>query len=121
MRDQSIHQHLLWAGFKVHMAKTAREAREGAESFQPHVVLLGLDLPDGDGLLVARWIRETLAAPHICVIVMTARCDWQAKRDALEAGVDDFAELPAGLSSLGRTLARNIMRTGNARPAPRAE
>lgn len=75
--------------------------RQGAAALQAHrdadLVLLGLELPDLDGLEVCRAIRAVSRVP---VIIVTAR---QSELDCvlgLQAGADDYVTRPYGLREL---------------------
>jgi two-component system KDP operon response regulator KdpE len=78
-------------------AGTAREGLAQAASRAPELVLLDLGLPDGDGITVARQIREWSAVP---IIVLSARGREQDKVAALDAGADDYLTKPFGVGEL---------------------
>ncbi len=69
-----------------------REARSGVEALQvvesccPDLVLMGVRLPDLDGLDATRLIKQR--ASHVKVIVLSSYADYEA--DALAAGADAF-------------------------------
>ncbi|HXJ31466.1 MAG TPA: response regulator [Gemmatimonadales bacterium] len=78
-------------------AATAREGLAQATSRTPDVILLDLGLPDGDGLDLARRIREWATTP---IIVISARGKEQDKVAALDAGADDYLTKPFGTEEL---------------------
>jgi two-component system, OmpR family, KDP operon response regulator KdpE len=84
-------------GLRVIEATTAREAVSLASSHNPDVVILDLGLPDGDGLDVARRIREWGQVP---IIVVSARGQELDKVAALDAGADDYLTKPFGTLEL---------------------
>jgi DNA-binding response OmpR family regulator len=61
------------------------------------VVLLDLELPDGDGVSVCRTIRERSSA---AIIVVTAYGEETDRVNALDAGADDYLVKPFGLAEL---------------------
>jgi DNA-binding response OmpR family regulator len=61
------------------------------------VVLLDLELPDGDGVGVCRKLRERSAA---AIIVVTAYGEESDRVSALDAGADDYLVKPFGLAEL---------------------
>jgi two-component system KDP operon response regulator KdpE len=61
------------------------------------VILLDLGLPDGDGLDLARQIREWSGVP---IIVISARGREDDKVAALDLGADDYLTKPFGVSEL---------------------
>jgi len=78
-------------------AITAREGLAQASGRNPDVILLDLGLPDGDGIDVARQIRQWSRVP---IIVLSARGREQDKIEALDAGADDYLTKPFGVGEL---------------------
>jgi two-component system KDP operon response regulator KdpE len=78
-------------------ATTAREGLAQASGRNPDVILLDLGLPDGDGIDVARQIRQWSRVP---IIVLSARGREQDKIEALDAGADDYLTKPFGVGEL---------------------
>jgi len=84
-------------GYRVVEALTAKDAIVQASSHMPDCVLLDLGLPDGDGIEVARRIREWSPMP---IIVVSARGQESDKVAALDAGADDYLTKPFGTGEL---------------------
>ena len=84
-------------GFQVLEASTATEGLALATSHNPDVILLDLGLPDGDGLVVTRTLREWSRTP---IIVISARGLETDKVAALDAGADDYLTKPFGVNEL---------------------
>jgi two-component system KDP operon response regulator KdpE len=87
-------------GYRIVEAATAREGLAHATAHNPDVMLLDLGLPDGDGIVITRRIREWSRMP---VIVLSARGREEDKVSALDAGADDYLTKPF---SVGELLAR---------------
>jgi two-component system KDP operon response regulator KdpE len=100
-------------GFRLVEAGTVREAEQLATSHNPDVFLLDLGLPDGDGVDLARRLREWTHAP---VIVLSARGREEDKVNALDAGADDYLTKPFGVNELLARL-RVALRHAQATPA----
>lgn len=83
--------------FDVITATTGKGGREMAESHCPDMVLLGLTLPDVDGLKVLREIREWSDMP---VIALSEDSDEIATVEALDSGADDFIPKTVGIREL---------------------
>jgi len=83
--------------FRLIEAPTAREGLAQATGRNPDVILLDLGLPDGDGIDLARRIREWSKTP---IIVISARGKEQDKIAALDAGADDYLTKPFGTGEL---------------------
>jgi two-component system KDP operon response regulator KdpE len=83
--------------YRLVEATTAREGLAQATGRNPDVILLDLGLPDGDGIDLARRIREWASTP---IIVISARGKEQDKVAALDAGADDYLTKPFGTDEL---------------------
>jgi len=84
-------------GYRVLEAERAREAVMLATSHNPELLLLDLGLPDGDGIDLARQVREWSRVP---IIVISARGREDDKVAALDAGADDYLTKPFGVNEL---------------------
>ena len=84
-------------GFRVVDAETLSRGLIEAATRKPELVILDLGLPDGDGTLFIREVRQWSSMP---VIVLSARSDEQDKIVALDAGADDFLTKPFGVGEL---------------------
>ncbi len=71
---------------------TAGEAGRAMEEFDPQVLVVDLNLPDGDGLEVFRAARE--ANPERDGIVLTGQASLDSAVEALRAGVSDYLVKP---------------------------
>ena len=104
-------------GYRVLEAGTASEAVIAASSHNPDIVVLDLGLPDGDGVDVARRLREWSTVP---IIVVSARGQEADKVAALDAGADDYVTKPFGMAELLARL-RVARRRASPTPGPSAE
>lgn len=77
--------------FQVMEAMSAREAREKLVAHQPDIVLMGLILPDANGLTLMREIHEKTNAK---VIIVTQKDSLTDKIVGLELGADDYITKP---------------------------
>jgi two-component system, OmpR family, response regulator RegX3 len=78
-------------GFEPTVATTAAKALEIAERIQPDLVLLDLNLPDGDGRDVCRELRRRSDMP---IVMVTARGTETDRIVGLELGADDYVVKP---------------------------
>ncbi len=88
-------------------AASGREATEQAESLQPDVVLMDLQMPGGSGIEATREIVRT--SPHIRVLVVTLFEDEESVFTALRAGARGYVlkdaeeeDLVAAVRAVGR-------------------
>ena len=84
-------------GFKVIEAENGEEGMALAASHKPDLILLDLGLPDKDGLVVLRRLREWTQVP---VIILTARGKEKEKVDGLDSGADDYLAKPFDVEEL---------------------
>jgi len=84
-------------GWTMLEARTGRIGLELAASKKPDVILLDLGLPDQDGLLVLKALRQWTSAP---VIIISARGQEHDKVRGLNVGADDYLTKPFGIPEL---------------------
>ncbi len=98
-----------------------RTAREQLLCGAPDLILLDLNLPDGNGLALLRELRENAANPP--VILLTANDTDEDVVNGLEQGADDYITKPFSLAVLrarvntqlrkaGMAEAENVVKTG---------
>ena len=91
--------------YEIRTASAAAEALEVLSSFHPDLLLLDLQLPDMDGLELARRLKadpRTRALPIIAVTAYAMKGDEQKVRDA---GIDGYLSKPIDKSVFRRTVA----------------
>ncbi len=79
-------------GFTVKWAKTAAEARSALENGSFRLALLDVNLPDGSGFDVARFLRDR--HPKTAVIFLTAAGTPEDRIHGLELGAEDYVVKP---------------------------
>jgi len=95
----------LWDVEQVFEAATVAEARRLLPNAKPHLVVVDMRLPDGDGLEVVAAAK--LLTPRPAVVVLTNYGYDQLRASCLEAGADlfldkrtEFDQLPAIVADL---------------------
>lgn len=101
---------LLREGFEVDLVDTGAGALAADEC---DLVLLDLGLPDLDGRVVCRQLRERSNVP---IIVVTARGDEIDRVILLELGADDYVVKPFGFRELVARIRAVLRRTGPNQP-----
>lgn len=71
------------------------------------LVLLDMNLPDGNGLTLARELAEA-GGPRPTVVAVTASVLPQERAAALDAGCDDFLDKPYAAADLVATVSRHL-------------
>lgn len=97
----------------VGTATTIAAALEQTAVHRPDVVVIDYRLPDGDGVIATRKIRELV--PNARVVMLTGMDDPATRAEALEAGCSAFVAKGARIDELAHAV-----RTA-AVPRPRAE
>ncbi len=103
-------------GYRVVEAATGAEGLQQASAHTPDLVLLDLGLPDMDGLIVAKRLREWSTAP---ILVLSARGQEDSKVAALDGGADDYLTKPFGAEELMARIRVALRHAARAREAPR--
>lgn len=78
------------SGFSITYASTIAEAKEiiGHKSFQFYVV--SWQLSDGEGTELARYIRESGAAPYEPIVLLTSSASAELEEEVIRAGVTEL-------------------------------
>lgn len=92
-----VHTALTSEGYRVLEAESGDQALSLAAQHPPDLVILDLGLPDQDGHVVLRKLREWSQAP---IIILSARDQEKQKIMALDNGADDYLAKPFGTGEL---------------------
>ena len=104
-----IRQYLESRGYPVSVAHDGDEALALFETVRPAMVLLDVMMPGRDGWEVCRLMKQhPMLGQAVRVIMVTALDTWDAKREALQYGADDYVEKPFDLPTLAKTVHRNL-------------
>ncbi len=100
-------------GYQVITAETCHEGLLLFSSHHPDLVILDLGLPDEDGTVFMKAVRETDTTP---IMVLSARSEESDKVQALDLGANDYVTKPFGSAELMARI-RSILRS-NRHSAP---
>lgn len=98
---------VLPAGSEVRVARTLAEARQRCSELRPAVVLLDVELPDGDG--VERLPELKAQAPDARFIVVSRHDSAAVVRAAYEGGASGFLEKGLSATEFAENLRRAIV------------
>ncbi|GAB4481949.1 MAG: sigma-54 dependent transcriptional regulator [Anaerolineales bacterium] len=91
-------------GYEVKVAQTLQKAREYLNQGIGDIILLDLNLPDGNGLDL---LYETVSLPiRPSVVVVTGNGDIETAVDVMKLGATDFLQKPVVYSQLEKSLQR---------------
>ena len=93
------------AGYEVTSARTVAEAIATGKGTTIDLLLLDLNLPDGNGLDVLDALRGTDGLPR-ATLAMTGHNDAESRRRCLEAGCTDVLLKPVPIRELLRQIER---------------
>jgi two-component system, OmpR family, response regulator len=105
-----ISMALRFQGFEVGTAGNGREALAAVRSFQPHLMLLDIMLPDMEGFQVAQRLGAERAG--LPIVFLTARDTTEDKVRGLTMGGDDYVTKPFSLEELVARIRAILRRAG---------
>jgi excisionase family DNA binding protein len=86
--------------FEVRTAQTGYDAGVLTQQFQPDVVLLDYLLPDINGNVVCRTIRQNEQLASIKILIISGMASQADVDRLLEAGADDFIKKPFNIENV---------------------
>lgn len=105
------------ADFQVRLAQDGVKAMEILEKQIPDLIILDIMLPEMDGFVITRWLRERSQVP---IIMLTARRDEIDRITGLELGADDYVVKPFSPQELVSRV-RAVLRRAGQQNTPAAE
>ncbi len=111
---REVAAYLKLADHKVVEFSTLKTLREAMSTQQPALLLLEVELPDGDGFSYIKELRRKSQTPALFVSTKTSESD---RITGFEVGADDYIVKPFSCRELVLRVAAVLKRTGL--PAPR--
>ena len=105
-----VQEGLNKSGFKTDPVHTAEDCMAVLKSQTYDLVILDLGLPDRDGLLLLKDIREL--NKHIPVLILTARDALEDRLKGLDGGADDYLLKPFAIEELAARIRALLRRPG---------
>ena len=106
LREALAEQLALEADFKVETAATVATGLAAARSLVPDLIILDVDLPDGDGRDACRQMRsEGVSAP---VIMLTGASEDTDAIRGLDSGADDYVTKPFRFAVLAARIRAHL-------------
>lgn len=102
-------------GYATDVAATVADAGYKATVTEYDVIVLDLNLPDGDGVDLCKQLRED--GSHAAVLMLTARDRVQDRVRGLDSGADDYLVKPFALEELAARV-RALLRRAEVRLRP---
>lgn len=104
--NKALCLRLTHAGYEVAGVHTVAAALDRAPALQPHLAILDINLPDGDGLELAD--RLTAIVPDLLLLFATANRDPALRRQVTRAGAFALLLKPFDAAELLETVGRAL-------------
>ena len=95
-------------GFLTKTAQNAHEAIQVFRSWQPHLVLMDLEIPEIDGLEAVRKISATPEGKKTMIIILSASVLVETRQKFIDAGVNSFMLKPFSEYSLFKSIGNQL-------------
>lgn len=89
-----LRYNLQEAGFKTDYVRNGADALQRAIEKTPDLILLDLMLPEVDGMIVCRLLKNDPRTKNIPIVMVTAKTDEKDRVAGLELGADDYIIKP---------------------------
>lgn len=89
-----LRYNLQEADYEVDVVRNGADALQRAVDNPPDLILLDLMLPEVDGLIVCRLLKNDPRTKNIPIVMLTAKTDEQDRVTGLELGADDYITKP---------------------------
>ena len=104
--SKSLMMSLPFHNFSVTVRETYQTGLQTAREAPFDLILLDVNLPDGDGFSLCRSIRSYDA--NIPLLMLTARIDETSAVKGIECGADDYIRKPYGINELTARMRRLV-------------
>ncbi len=108
---RSTRTYLEQNGYDVSVFSSIQEAKKALAARCTSLVLVDWNMPDGQGSVLCRWIRENRG--ELPVIFLTVRSDAKDIVDGFSCGADDYVVKPFELEVLLSRIRALLRRTGD--------
>ena len=93
--------------YRVYSAYTYKDGQNLTNSYTFDMVILDINLPDGDGLRFCKWIK---ARSHVSVLFLSARDLEEDVLNGYEIGADDYMTKPFSMKILLKKISVILLR-----------
>ena len=118
MNRDMLSRRLERRGFQVAIATDGAQGITMATSEKPDLILMDMSLPIIDGWEATRRLKASPDTRHIPIIAITSHAMADDRRQALEAGCNDYDTKPVELERLLGKIAALLPRVEGAKGQP---
>ena len=104
---EALEHHLVDAGFSIRGVGDGQELNQELAINKPDVIVLDLNLPQEDGISIAKRVR--LVYPNMGIVMLTARVRSIDRHEGYDSGADVYLTKPVNPSEL-TTVLQNLCR-----------
>ncbi len=104
----SVSDYLEACGYSVVAAENGRDAIGMVETYQPHLIVTDVTMPQMDGYELVRQVRRRPAMRLLPVVFLTGRTETQERVMGYQLGCDIYLAKPFELTELG-AIVRNLL------------
>lgn len=101
------------SGYNIVDFESALEFNKALQDKLPDLILLDIMLPDEDGLMILKRLRNTPETKKIPIIMVTAKTAEIDKVKGLDSGADDYITKPFGIMELISRVKALLRRSGD--------
>ncbi len=92
--------------FEVKTASTGYDAGIETQQFMPDVVILDYLLPDVNGNVVCKTIKDNPELSHIKILIISGVVNRSEVDELMKAGADEFIKKPFNIENVVKTITR---------------
>jgi CheY-like chemotaxis protein len=105
-------------GYEVDLADTSAQVVERLRARTPDLILMDIQLPGDDGLVVARRLKADPATAKIPIVALTAHAMAGDREQALAVGCVGYLSKPIDTRMFGAQI-RGFLAAGSPQPSPK--
>lgn len=98
-------------GYNVRTAIDAERALEVLKAFQPHIILMDIQLPGMDGLEFTRQLKADPRTRNVTIVALTAYAMKGDEAKAIASGCSGYISKPINTREFGAQVAHFLQRT----------
>jgi two-component system phosphate regulon response regulator OmpR len=104
-------RYLTLQGYRITTAASAADAKSRMQSLAFDLLVLDVMMPGGNGISLARDVRQGEAGAGVPIIFLTAKSEVESRIEGLEAGGDDYLAKPFDPRELTLRIASLLRRS----------
>jgi CheY-like chemotaxis protein len=87
-------------GYQIDLAKNGVEALQAVQTNDYDLILMDIQMPEMDGLMATKLIRQNPENSHLRIVAMTANVLPEDRQACFDAGMDDYISKPIDIQEI---------------------